>query len=287
MFGTPGATRGILGAFTTGGSAPAPLSSSPSPAGQPGVGGGFAGPATGGATSTAATATAGISRVAYHGEARATPRLIPAPLTRVITSIPDAMWVAIAALLALSLILAATTVLAAARAWRRDQVIRDMERMAFTDSLTGVLNRGALEQALARELARARRYGRPMSLLLLDVDHLKAVNDRHGHGVGDELLKSVGLTLSDSIRDHDICGRLGGDEYVVGVLEEGPEGAANVFQRIQGQVAGRRAELGLSTPWGVSVGMASYPQDGDTVQALLSAADRRLYASRGIDIEPS
>jgi diguanylate cyclase (GGDEF)-like protein len=223
--------------------------------------------------------------VTYAGEERASPVGLAAPLTSAITSIPDLMWVAIAALLALSALLAATTVAAAVRTWRRDQTIRNMEQLAFTDSLTGVLNRGALEQALHRELARAQRYGRPMALLLFDVDNLKAVNDRHGHGAGDELLRAVGLTLTDTVRDHDICGRLGGDEYVVAVLEEGRLGAERVLERIQAQIPARRADLGLATSWGVSAGAAAYPEDGETVRDLMAAADRRLYASRGIDID--
>ena len=196
------------------------------------------------------------------------------------------MWIAIAALLGLSAALAASTLLGARHARRRDLAIREMEALAYTDSLTGVLNRGALEQALRRELARAQRYGRPLGILLFDVDGLKAINDRHGHGAGDDLLRAVGATLNHTIRDHDVCGRLGGDEYVVAVVEQGREGAIQVLERVQAHIPERRAILGLATPWGISAGTASYPEDGESIEQLLAAADRRLYASRGISIEP-
>jgi diguanylate cyclase (GGDEF)-like protein len=224
--------------------------------------------------------------VRYDGVERAVPTRLATPVAQVIQSVPTAMWAAIAALLALSTALAAATLMGAARARRRDREIREMESLAYTDSLTGVLNRGALERALRRELARAQRYGRPLGILLFDVDGLKAVNDRHGHGAGDDLLRAVGATLDHTIRDHDVCGRLGGDEYVVAVVEQGREGAELVRDRVEAQLPERRAILGLATPWGVSAGVASYPEDGETVEALLAAADRRLYASRGISIDP-
>jgi diguanylate cyclase (GGDEF)-like protein len=224
--------------------------------------------------------------VRYGGVRNVVPGRLALPVAQVIQSVPTAMWVAIAALLALSTALAATTLLGAAQARRRDRTIRDMESLAYTDSLTGVLNRGALERALHRELARAQRYGRPLGILLFDVDGLKAINDRHGHGAGDDLLRAVGATLDHTIRDHDVCGRLGGDEYVVAVVEQDRAGAELVRDRVEAQIPERRAILGLATPWGVSAGVASYPEDGETVEALIAAADRRLYASRGINIDP-
>jgi diguanylate cyclase (GGDEF)-like protein len=239
-----------------------------------------------------ATAGSGRSRgsasspVHYGGVGDALALGLPARFAAVLTSIPDAMWAAILALLLLSAALAVATVMGAARARHRDRTIREMEALAYTDSLTGVLNRGALEQALRRELARAQRYGRPLGLLLFDVDGLKAINDRHGHGAGDDLLRAVGATLDHTIRDHDVCGRLGGDEYVVAVVEQGREGAEQVLDRVEAQIPERRATLGLPTPWGVSAGAASYPEDGETIEELIAAADRRLYASRGIRIDP-
>ena len=284
--GDAGAVLGAPNAF--GGGTPA----------QPGDGAfGGAAPAFGAATGAAGLGAGALAAtppgdeaaepppVRYRGEEAARPGRLVQPLARAVSTVPTAMWLMIAALALLSAALAATTALAAARARRREATVREMETLAYTDSLTGVLNRGALEHALQRELARARRYERPMSILLFDVDGLKAVNDRHGHGAGDDLLRTVGATLSDTIRHHDICGRLGGDEYVVAVVEQDLAGAEQVRDRVAARIPARRAALGLATPWAVSVGAASYPDDGETVDDLLAAADRRLYLSRGIRID--
>ena len=152
--------------------------------------------------------------------------------------------------------------------------------------LTGVLNRGALEGRLASELARARRYGRPLGLLTFDVAGLKAINDAHGHSAGDEVLRGVAGILTASVRDHDLVGRMGGDEYAVVVTEQSRAGTEKVLDRIRSQIPQRRTALGLSTHWGLSAGVAEFPNDGETAEELLEAADRRLYLSRGIHIQP-
>ncbi|TML30395.1 MAG: GGDEF domain-containing protein [Actinobacteria bacterium] len=178
------------------------------------------------------------------------------------------------------------TVLAGARARRRGQAIEAMEGLAISDALTGVLNRGALEGRLASELARARRYGRPLGLLTFDVAGLKAINDAHGHSAGDEVLRGVAGILTASVRDHDLVGRMGGDEYAVVVTEQSRAGTEKVLDRIRSQIPQRRTALGLSTHWGLSAGVAEFPNDGETAEELLEAADRRLYLSRGIHIQP-
>jgi diguanylate cyclase (GGDEF)-like protein len=210
-----------------------------------------------------------------------------APLTRVINAIPTTIWFALGALLALAVAFGSAAIVATTRWRRREDTIRTMEGLASTDALTGVLTRGAFEERLRGELARARRYGRPLGLLTFDVAGLKAVNDAHGHRAGDDVLRAVAAAITHTIRDHDLCGRMGGDEYAVLVTEQGRNGTEKVLQRIAAQMQHCRSELGLRTDWGVSAGIASFPRDGDTARQLLDAADRRLYLSRGIRIEPA
>ena len=201
-------------------------------------------------------------------------------------AVPTGIWIALGALAALALALAGATLLAGARSRRRGQAIEAMEGLAISDALTGVLNRGALEGRLASELARARRYGRPLGLLTFDVAGLKAINDAHGHSAGDEVLRGVAGILTASVRDHDLVARMGGDEYAVVVTEQSRAGTEKVLDRIRSQIPQRRAALGLSTHWGLSAGIAEFPNDGTTAEELLKAADRRLYLSRGIRIQP-
>ena len=126
------------------------------------------------------------------------------------------------------------------------------------------------------------RYGRPFVLAYVDVRGLKAVNDTEGHLAGDALLKEAAGLLSDSARADDIVGRIGGDEMGLLLAEQGPEGAEAVTSRISEQIPARRATLGLRSQWDLTIGTASYPEDGETVNDLLAAADRRLYRQRGI-----
>ena len=159
-----------------------------------------------------------------------------------------------------------------------------MSTAALTDQLTGVLNRRGFTEAVERELARARRYSRPFVLAYIDVRGLKAVNDTEGHRAGDELLKETASLLQDSARADDVVGRIGGDEMGVLLVEQTEEGAAAVRQRIATQVQTRRDALGLRSPWDLTIGTAAYPDDGESVDDLLRAADLRLYEQRGIDL---
>jgi diguanylate cyclase (GGDEF)-like protein len=110
------------------------------------------------------------------------------------------------------------------------------------------------------------------------------VNDTEGHLAGDKLLRRVTMLLRESARTHDMVGRIGGDELAVLLGEQSSEGAAVVANRIKSLVPARRAALRLREPWDLTIGTASYPADGGTVDELLAAADRRLYRQRGIAI---
>jgi diguanylate cyclase (GGDEF)-like protein len=138
--------------------------------------------------------------------------------------------------------------------------------------------------AFKRELDRAHRYGRPLALAFVDVRGLKSVNDSHGHLAGDRLLQNVASMLRESARAHDVVGRIGGDELAVLLPEQSADGAARVVHRVKDQVSSHRDALGFSTSWDLTVGVALYPEDGEEVEDLLEAADRRLYLQRGIEL---
>jgi diguanylate cyclase (GGDEF)-like protein len=203
-------------------------------------------------------------------------------IQRIERVIPEAVWIA------LGLALAVAMVAASAAVWSGRQVRRQADRFAavaaaaMTDPLTGVLNRRGFVEAAERELARARRYGRPFVMAYVDIRGLKAVNDTEGHLAGDELLKEVARILRESARADDVVGRIGGDELALLLAEQTTTGALPVLDRIGSQVAIRRAELALHAPWDLTIGTASYPGDGDSIHNLLASADRRLYQQRGI-----
>jgi diguanylate cyclase (GGDEF)-like protein len=198
--------------------------------------------------------------------------------------IPWWVWLAIAASLALAAIGGAAAFRSSRRARQRAGEVAAVTAAALTDPLTGVLNRRGFADAAERELVRARRYDHPLALAFVDVRGLKAVNDTEGHLAGDRLLKQVSLMLNESARTSDVVGRIGGDELAVLLVEQSAEGAAAMTHRVRSQIPANRAALGLTSAWDVTIGTATFPQDGDTVEQLLEAADRRLYEQRGIEL---
>jgi len=145
--------------------------------------------------------------------------------------------------------------------------------LAISDPLTGLANYRRLIAVIESELDRSRRTRRPFSIVLLDMDGLKTINDRYGHLVGSRALVRLGKILRNHSRAIDTPARYGGDEFAL-VLPEAPkEIAARVSARIRERLAGESEEPALS----VSAGIAAYPEDGDTPEKLLGAADRTLY----------
>jgi two-component system cell cycle response regulator len=170
------------------------------------------------------------------------------------------------------------------------------QRLSMTDALTGTGNRRFLEVTLAREVERARRYGRPVTLLMVDIDRFKRVNDEYGHLRGDEVLVGVAGKLEESVRHGiDIVARYGGEEFVVVLPETGEEGARVVAERIRestgaelvdaSTTSGHATGNGQTPPPDpvqvtVSIGYACFPDDEDSAQALVRAADLAMYAAK-------
>lgn len=154
-----------------------------------------------------------------------------------------------------------------------------VRRMAVSDSLTGLGNYRAFVHTMESEIQRSQRTGRTFALLLMDLDGLKQINDRHGHLVGSRAICRLGAVLRQHSRVMDTAARYGGDEFALVLPEAGAEAAKRVGQRI----CERLAADGLEPAITVSVGAAVYPQDGLTMDDLLRAADRALYGMKRRD----
>jgi diguanylate cyclase (GGDEF)-like protein len=152
--------------------------------------------------------------------------------------------------------------------------------LASRDALTSTMNRRASEVALADEIERARRYGGDLSVLFLDIDRFKAINDRLGHTVGDRVLAEFASTVKSCLRPVDTLGRWGGEEFVAVLPETGAEEAAAVAERIRARVEAHRFALEDDKDLTCSIGSGSYPGDACDVASLIDVADRAMYDAK-------
>jgi diguanylate cyclase (GGDEF)-like protein len=163
--------------------------------------------------------------------------------------------------------------------WEQER--RRLMRMSRVDELTGLYNLRALKEQLPTRLGPAARTGRRMAVLMMDIDGFKIVNDRLGHGVGNELLKEVANLLRFAVRVGDEPFRFGGDEFVLLLSDADPEGAMVVASRIQDIYRSMGQTLrGTDVTVTFSIGMAIFPDDGATPEALLARADEALYEAK-------
>ncbi len=163
----------------------------------------------------------------------------------------------------------------------RRELERALRRRAFYDSLTGLPNRELLEDRLEHAVKLSRRHGRRMALLFLDLDGFKAVNDEHGHGVGDALLRETARRLTGSVRDHDTVARWGGDEFMV-LLEEvgGRDDVADAAHRVVEALEAPLEVDDLKLDVGVSVGVAMGPRQEEGPDELVHRADTAMYEAK-------
>jgi diguanylate cyclase (GGDEF)-like protein len=167
---------------------------------------------------------------------------------------------------------AAHGALALRNAWLLEQV----QHLAATDSLTGLPNRETFQRSLSQEVARAARTGGEMSVLLLDLDHFKRINDTLGHQAGDTVLRSVAGVLDESCRPFDTPARYGGEEFAVVLPNTGEAEGRAAAERMREAIAAGAIDPAVT----VSIGLASFPVDGRDGDALVRAADEALYASK-------
>ena len=156
-----------------------------------------------------------------------------------------------------------------------------LEELAFRDPLTGLYNRRYLDDALERELQRARRQGYPVSVLVIDIDHFKQLNDVHGHQAGDEVLKAIAEELHRSVRADDLACRWGGEEFVLVLPTMSIEAAAERADVLRLALAAQVVRYrGTNLNGTVSVGVAAFPAHGLQARELLGAADDALYRAK-------
>lgn len=159
--------------------------------------------------------------------------------------------------------------------------INRMKTMSETDELTSTLNRRGFAVVADRLFGQAERYQRALSLLVIDCDSLKQINDSHGHKAGDRLLVALVRNIQDQLRHTDVLARQGGDEFLVLLPETPGPGAGEVAERIRAAVEDHPLRVeGGSFVGTVSIGIASYPEDGASLDLLLASADKAMYQAK-------
>jgi two-component system cell cycle response regulator len=164
----------------------------------------------------------------------------------------------------------------AALALRNAWLLEQVQRLAATDGLTKIANRRTFEATLEREVARATRSAEHVSLVMVDIDHFKTLNDTHGHQAGDEVLRNVAAALSCECRDFDTPARYGGEEFAIVLPGCGPEEAVAIAERLRQAVAAAPSVVPITA----SAGVATYPAHAGDADTLVRAADEALYQSK-------
>jgi len=163
-------------------------------------------------------------------------------------------------------------------------IIEELKKLAITDPLTSLPNRRALDEILQREIERSKRYNRPLSVMVIDLDNFKMVNDTFGHSFGDEVLKTVGKILRESCRKVDIVGRYGGDEFIIILPETNLKNTIKVANKLIKNVdkielfSPNKARIYLS----ISIGIAVYPDTTIELEKLINFADLAMYEAKSL-----
>jgi diguanylate cyclase (GGDEF)-like protein len=157
-----------------------------------------------------------------------------------------------------------------------------LEQLRTTDTLTGLLTRGVFYERLGIEFRRSLRYSRPIALLMIDLDHFKLVNDEHGHPYGDFVLAETAAAIREALRESDIVGRYGGEEFVVMLPETERSAAWTVAEKLRVAVAARDlTHDGTAVQMTISVGVSALPAEGVRIETdLVARADEALYRAK-------
>jgi diguanylate cyclase (GGDEF)-like protein len=161
-----------------------------------------------------------------------------------------------------------------------DRATSELAHQARHDQLTGLLNNQAFVRELELELERATRYGHGVSLVFLDLDRFKEINDTLGHPAGDRVLQRLGTLLRQSLRGSDLAGRMGGDEFAAYLVESDEEAGPQLIARLNDRIDELVANEELPLRCGFSAGVAHFPDEAGDADALFRLADRRLYESK-------
>lgn len=159
---------------------------------------------------------------------------------------------------------------------------REVEYLARFDHLTGVANRRYFVEMAEAEMARSSRYGKPLSILMMDIDRFKEVNDVYGHQAGDIVLQALCETCKIILREFDIVGRWGGEEFAILLPETPPATAPQLAERLRGAIESTGVPLEMHSPlhFSVSIGCASRNAKDDNLDTLLDLADKALYDAK-------
>jgi diguanylate cyclase (GGDEF)-like protein len=160
-----------------------------------------------------------------------------------------------------------------------------LEKMAYYDELTGCVNYRWIMKVLSKEISRSKRYSKPMSLVMIDIDHFKKLNDQYGHITCNRVLKAFADLLISSLRDLDTVGRYGGEEFLIILPEAEQDKALSIMQRIKEKLPEIKVKIQNSKeahniPFTFSAGISSYPYNGSNYSELISSADDALYRSK-------
>lgn len=175
-----------------------------------------------------------------------------------------------------------------ATAVERAKIYQHTLDISIKDELTKVFNRRYFNDRVFRELHRAKRYKRELSLIMIDIDHFKNFNDTYGHHIGDEVLRWVAKNIGESIRDSDILARYGGEEFVIILTETDKQGAAFVGEKVRKNLEERsvnltemfKSNIPITRNITISLGVSHFPGDGNTVEELIDRADQNLYKAK-------
>jgi diguanylate cyclase (GGDEF)-like protein len=162
--------------------------------------------------------------------------------------------------------------------WKLKTVLNEQKALARTDSLTQAANRRAFQEIAIYELKKARRYGYPLSVLYLDLDHFKLMNDRYGHQSGDELLREVSRHIKTHIREIDVLARMGGDEFCVLLIDSPAKSAFWVADKLRLRIM--QLMQNRNWPVAVSIGVATFLSLPGSVEEMIGLADKMMYLAK-------
>lgn len=166
-------------------------------------------------------------------------------------------------------------------AMAKAKLFRELQERSRTDGLTGLTRRGPFEERLAEEIARAKSFRTTFSILMIDIDHFKRMNDNYGHQVGDEVLRTVAQRLKECLYETDVVARYGGEEFVCLLPRSQAAGLRAKAEQIRQRIEGHAFVIGIeSVTVTISIGIAHFPADGRTAADVLASADRALYAAK-------
>jgi diguanylate cyclase (GGDEF)-like protein len=167
-----------------------------------------------------------------------------------------------------------------ATALRNAGLLDRLRTQATIDPLTGCRNRRGFDELLATELARAKRHSRPLSLMIVDIDHFKRINDELGHDVGDQALKRIGNLLRSSFRVSDVACRYGGEEFAIVFPETTKSDALKLADRVRAAIEALEPNNEVPRTMTVSMGVSAFPEDGEDMAELFRSADQALYLAK-------